>query len=80
MRNERRSPGLTAYAWLLPTAALQALIETRDQLRLLVELTQSQGETGADVIYLSAEALANCFDHFAEDLERIAEAVCPSGL
>lgn len=80
MRNERRRPVLTPHARLLPVTALQTLIQTRDQLRLLAQLTQPQGETYSDVVYLSAEALANCFDRLADDLDRIAEAVSPSGV
>lgn len=65
----------TSCCYSLPTTALQALTQTRDQLRLLAQLTEPQGEGSPDVVYLSAQALAQCFDRFADDLDRIAEAV-----
>ncbi|MGN7919869.1 XAC0095 family protein [Lysobacter sp. 22409] len=64
----------------LPATALKALTQTRDQLRLLAQLTEPQGEGSPDVVYLSAQALAQCFDRLADDLDRIAEAVSPSEL
>lgn len=70
----------TPCRYSLPTSALRALTQTRDQLRLLAQLTEPQGEGGPDVVYLSAQALAHCFDRLADDLDRIAEAVSPSGV
>ncbi len=70
----------TSCSYSLPTTALQALTQTRDQLRLLAQLAEPHGEGGPDVVYLSAQALAQCFDRLADDLDRIAEAVSPSGL
>ena len=56
-----------------------ALTQTRDHLRLLAQLTEPQGEVGPDVVYLSARALADCFDRLADDLDRVAEAIGPAG-
>lgn len=70
----------TSCCCTLPTTALHALIQARDQLRLLAQLTEPHGEGGPDVVYLSAQALADCFDRLADDLDRIAEAASPSGL
>ncbi|WP_425478829.1 XAC0095 family protein [Lysobacter antibioticus] len=69
----------TSCCYTLPTTAVQALTQTRDQLRLLAQLTEPQGEGCPDVIYLSAQALAHCFDRLADDLDRVAETVSPSG-
>ncbi|WP_428992588.1 XAC0095 family protein [Lysobacter antibioticus] len=68
----------TSCCCSLPAGALQVLTQTRDQLRLLAQLTEPHGEGGPDVVYLSAQALADCFDRLADDLERIVEAVSPS--
>lgn len=80
MRNGRRAPITIPHSYLLPATAQQALTQTRDQLRLLAQLAEPHGEGGPDVVYLSAQALAQCFDRLADDLDRIAEAVSPSGL
>jgi|GEM_PF-6253081 len=63
--------------YLVPATAHQALIQTRDHLRLLAQLAEPHGTVGPDVVYLSAQALAHCFDRLADDLDRIAEAVGP---
>lgn len=68
----------TSCCYSLPATALQALTQTRDQLRLLAQLTEPQGECGPDVVYLSARALAHCFDRLADDLDRIAETISRS--
>ncbi|WP_152566342.1 XAC0095 family protein [Lysobacter antibioticus] len=78
MRNGSRAPITKPHDYLLPATAQQVLAQTRDQLRLLAQLTEPQGEGGPDVIYLSAQALADCFDRLADDLDRVAEAVSPS--
>lgn len=75
MQNGRFSVADASPYYVLPTTAHQALIQTRDHLRLLAQLTEPQGEAGPDVVYLSAQALAYCFDRLADDLDRIAEAV-----
>lgn len=67
----------TLPGYFLPVTAHQALIQTRDYLRLLAQLTEPQGEAGPDVVYLSAQALAHCFDRLADDLDRVTEAVEP---
>ncbi|WP_408950208.1 XAC0095 family protein [Lysobacter sp. Hz 25] len=80
MRNGSRVPITTPHSYLMPATAQHALTQTRDQLRLLAQLTDPHGEGDPDVVYLSAQALAHCFDRLADDLDRIAEAVSPSGL
>ncbi|MBT2746591.1 MULTISPECIES: hypothetical protein [unclassified Lysobacter] len=77
MRNGHRTPINAPCNYLLPTTALQALTQTRDHLRLLAQLTEPQGDAGPDVVYLSAQALAHCFDRLADDLDRVVEAVDP---
>lgn len=62
----------------LPAVALRALTQTRDHLRLLALLTEPHDENAPDLLSISAEALAYCFDRLADDLERIADAAIPS--
>ncbi|MFD0324653.1 XAC0095 family protein [Lysobacter gummosus] len=76
MRNIYPSPSIRIN-FLLPATAHQALTQTRDHLRLLAQLTDSRGEAGPDVVYLSAQALAHCFDRLADDLDRVADAIDP---
>ncbi|WP_394537598.1 hypothetical protein PRJ39_15900 [Lysobacter enzymogenes] len=72
-------PSLASSAgYLLPVDAHRSLIQVRDQLRLLAQLAEPKGEQAVDVIYLSAEALALCFDRLADDLDSVAQAVVPS--
>ncbi|KWS02454.1 hypothetical protein AZ78_5121 [Lysobacter capsici AZ78] len=78
MRNGHRNSDNALSGYLLPAGAHQSLTQARDHLRLLAQLTEPQGDAGPDVIYLSAQALAHCFDRLADDLDRIAEAVGPS--
>lgn len=80
MQIRRGTSSSTTQGYLLSRTAYQALTQTRDHLRLLAQLTEPQGQAGPDVIYLSAQALADCFDRLADDLDRIAEAVGPSAL
>lgn len=77
MKNGKCS--VAARCCFLPADAHQALTQTRDHLRLLSQLTEPQGEAGPDVVYLSARALADCFDRLADDLDRVAEAIGPAG-
>jgi hypothetical protein len=77
MRNGHRTLVNEPLNYLLSANAHQALTQTRDHLRLLAQLTEPQGEAGPDVVYLSAQALAHCFDRLADDLDRVAEAVDP---
>jgi len=77
MQNERLPSGLPRMYYVL-TGDYLLLIQTRDHLRLLAQLTEPQGKGGPDVVYLSAEALAHCFDNLADDLDRIALAAVPS--
>ncbi|WP_430538927.1 XAC0095 family protein [Lysobacter enzymogenes] len=78
MGNRKRSV-LRFDCYILPLGAHQALIQARDHLHLLAQLAQPQGEDSPDVVYLSAEALAHCFDRLADDLDRIVHAAAPYG-
>lgn len=77
MRNGHRNSDNALSGYLLPVDAHQSLTQTRDHLRLLAQLAEPQGIAGPDVVYLSAHALAHCFDRLADDLDRVAEAVGP---
>lgn len=79
MRNGHRTFAASSRSHRLTIDAHQALTQTRDHLRLLAQLTEPQGEAGPDVVYLSARALADCFDRLADDLDRVAEAIGPAG-
>lgn len=78
MKREHRTLSETSDSYLLPDDAHRTLIQTRDHLRLLAQLTEPQGDGCPDVVYLSAEALAHCFDRLADDLDRIAQAAMPA--
>ena len=78
MENGRRPLLARPETYLLPSAAHKALTQVRDHIRFLAQLTEPQGESGPDVVYLSAEALAHCFDRLADDLDRIVQTVAPS--
>lgn len=75
MPNARRPTCATSKSYLLPASARDALLHVRDHLRLLAQLTEPQGQDCSDVVYLSAEALARCFDSLADELERITSDI-----
>ncbi|MET4729598.1 hypothetical protein ABIE09_003412 [Lysobacter enzymogenes] len=62
---------------LLSKSARQALFQVRGQLRLLAQLTEPQGESVGDIVYLSADALAECFDRLARDIDHVVEMIGP---
>lgn len=78
MQNTLRAGPIEVLSYTLPTTAHQVLTQTRDHLRLLALLTEPHGENAPDLLSISAEALACCFDRLADDLERIADAAIPS--
>lgn len=78
MQNERSTYASELPSYVLPATAHQALTQTRDHLRLLALLTEPHDENAPDLLSISAEALAYCFDRLADDLERIADAAIPS--
>lgn len=77
MRNGHPPSTTHPYSYLVSSTGYEALTQTRDHLRLLAQLTEPQGDAGPDVIYLSAQALAHCFDRLADDLDRVTEAIDP---
>lgn len=79
MRKRCRNKIATFHTYALPADAHQSLAQTRDYLRLLAQLTEPKGDAGPDVVYLSAQALAYCFDCLADDLDLIAQAMTLSG-
>lgn len=78
MQNGYSTPAIAPRSYTLPATAHQALTQTRDHLRLLALLTEPQAPDAPDMVSISAEALAYCFDRLADDLERIADAARPS--
>ncbi|WP_428995057.1 XAC0095 family protein [Lysobacter enzymogenes] len=79
VKSYQASIAATSQHYVLSPGAHQALTQIRDHLRFLAQLTEPKGTGDSDVIYLSADALANCFDRLAEDLDCIAQAAVPSG-
>lgn len=79
MSSERHASAARSKTYCVPASAHQALTQTRDHLRLLAQLTEPKGDADSDVVYLSARALADCFDRLADDLDRVAEAIGPAG-
>jgi len=79
MKNGPSTLTTTPHRYVVPASAHQSLIQSRDQLRLLAQLTEPHNPIGLDVVYLSAQALAQCFDRLADDLDRIVEAIGPVG-
>jgi len=66
-----KSPG----TYLLPMAAHAVLVHTRDELRLLSQLSEPRGEDDRDEIVLSTEALSDCFSRIAEQLDETLGAM-----
>jgi len=62
----------------LPEAAHERLCHTREEIRLLADLTARIGD-GADHLQLSPSALARCFDRLADQLDHaLHESFWPS--
>ena len=66
-RNTETAPSEPTY--VLPLNAYVALMHTRDELRLLSQLSEPRGEDDRDEIVLSTEALSDCFLRIAEQLD-----------
>ena len=79
MQEESRAPVVLATleaGYLLPENALLALIEVRDQLRLLARLTEPAAAQDDAELAVSPMALAHCFDRLAGDLQSMIDAAC----
>jgi hypothetical protein len=63
----------TPEGYLLPEDAHLALLQTRDQLRLLALLADPRGSDEPE-LRLSSGALAECFWRLAGDLDGVAKA------
>ena len=80
MRKEARAPvaiatlDSRANGYLLPEDALLALVQTRDQLRLLARLTEPVAAEDDAELAVSPMALARCFDRLAGDLQGVIDA------
>ena len=77
MRNEQRVIAGPVAGFRLSSDAYVMLGLTRDQQRLLGDLTVPVGEGPDDRITLSAEALVDCFVRIAEELEAVIEGAEP---
>lgn len=78
MRKGRRSPQCEPRAYVLTHRSHFALQQTRNRLRLLAELAEPRepGDTGA--LFVSAAALADCFDQLVSDLDNVLDATRPA--
>ncbi|TDK21059.1 hypothetical protein E2F46_15275 [Luteimonas aestuarii] len=60
--------------YVLPEQAHLALLQLRDHLRLLARLTEPAVVSGDEEIPVSPEALAQCFERMARDLDGVLAA------
>ena len=80
MRKESRAPVALATlntlddGYLLPEDALLALVQAREQLRLLARLTEPAAAHDDAELAVSPMALAHCFDRLAGDLQGVIDA------
>lgn len=77
MRKEVRSSTAAPRGYLLPVSAHRALLQTRDQLRLLAQLTETPEGDRTGTMLVSHDALADLFDHIADDLDEVMDEVAP---
>jgi len=59
---------VTELCYYLPEAAHERLCDTREEIRLLADLT-ARINAEADYLQLSPNALARCFDRLADQLD-----------
>jgi hypothetical protein len=74
MRKEHRSSAIAPVAWLLPEDAYCALIEARDQMRLMARLAAPRVALEPEEVPLSTTALSQCFDRVARELDTVVQA------
>jgi hypothetical protein len=72
MRKGHRTIAAVPVGYMLPEDAHLALIQTRDQLRLMARLIEP-GIDADDERTLSSTALAHCFERLAHDLDGVVE-------
>lgn len=72
-RKGTEPPHPTPDGYLLPEDAHLALLQTRDQLRLLAVLADPRGFDDPE-LRLSSGALAECFRRLAGDLDGVVKA------
>ena len=58
--------------YFISQRSYRSLVQARDHLRFLAQLADPL-DGAPDLIYLSAEALAQCFDRLADDLELVVQ-------
>ena len=68
MRKEARSIPAAFRGYVLPHSAHESLMRTRDQLRLLAQLTEPRGDA-PETIFVNPDALAELFDRVAHHLD-----------
>ena len=74
MRKERLSSRSAPLAYQLPEESYSALIQARDQLVLMACLCESRSRNETNALSLSPDALAHCFQRFADELDGIVKA------
>ncbi|GAA5081883.1 XAC0095 family protein [Lysobacter panacisoli] len=78
MRKEARSIPAAFRGVVLPHSAHESLVRTRDQLRLLAQLTEPRGDA-PETVFVSPDALAELFDRVAHHLDDALSVVVDDG-
>jgi hypothetical protein len=80
MRKGKRSSPRVVRGYLLSHQAHFTLLQARNQLQLLAELTSPRDEAELDRVFVQAAGLADCFDRLARDLDGVLAAAAPTPL
>jgi len=78
MSKDTRSIPAAFRGYLLPRSAHDSLTQTRDQLRLLAQLTEARSEP-TDYVVLSLDALSELFDRTASYVDDALSLVIQHG-
>ncbi|GAB3095599.1 XAC0095 family protein [Lysobacter terrae] len=73
MQEEHRSRPVAGRAYQLPEDGYEALLRSRDNLRLLANLATPRGED-FDESALTYHALTQCFHRLADELDAVVRA------
>ncbi|WP_394538329.1 XAC0095 family protein [Lysobacter enzymogenes] len=77
MRNGNRLSASPRGYWLTHEAHF-ALLQARNQLRLLAELAEPRETDDAGAVFVSSAGLADCFDRLSADLDQVLDAAVPA--
>ena len=74
MRNESHTHAAAPTVFVLPEHAQRDLMQLRDQVRVLVRLSESGMTPDSAEVSIPPDALAGCFSRIERDLDGILEA------